>query len=144
MVDYNKQQRVRIIGGKYKDKLYGTFLDYSGTKSALVKLDSDTVAQRGLWLTSIRPISTMDKKRHGTLATDGPAPKQSANGWRNMNQQTYSCPDGSFSGDDIRRAGAWPSGAMADQYFKEVKAAKHQMNRLSEEMDELKIRVNKL
>ena len=43
-----------LLAGKYKGKT-GTFLRLAGQASACVKLDGDTVAERTIRLSSIRP-----------------------------------------------------------------------------------------
>ena len=53
---FKKGEKVTIVKGNYKSNKYGTFLRYSGTVSADVKVENDTAAERCLRLTSIERI----------------------------------------------------------------------------------------
>jgi len=148
MADYTSKQRVRIIKGKYADNLYGTFIGYSGTMKAYVKVDKDTVLQRGLFLTSIRPISAKDKKKHGLLATCGPETQAKAttastgNSTRMFGAKMMEDPM-DLTPEDIKSAGAWKSNNN-NRYMKETTAIKADMKRMSELMKELEERVSRL
>ena len=65
MVIYAKGDRLRIVGGAFKDFRYATFLGYTGKKKCMcrVRVDGDTVCQeRTIWLNSIKPIDGPNKK----------------------------------------------------------------------------------
>lgn len=65
---FEKGEQVTIIRGSFKHHKYGTFLCYSGTVSADVKVDNDKVEERCLRLTSIAPVATKaDKTREGKM-----------------------------------------------------------------------------
>jgi hypothetical protein len=69
--DYHKGDRVRIISGSYKKHLYGTFIRYSGTVKACVKVDNDTQQERNLNRSSIRPVNAADEQPHGYVRVKG-------------------------------------------------------------------------
>jgi hypothetical protein len=68
---YNKGDRVRIIKGTYKGHLYGTFIRFSGSHKACVKVDNDNNCERNLNKTSIRHVSDRDVLLHGWRRAKG-------------------------------------------------------------------------
>ena len=64
---FKKGEKVTIVKGNYKSNKYGTFLRYSGTVSADVKVENDTAAERCLRLTS---IARVEKEREETISVD--------------------------------------------------------------------------
>jgi hypothetical protein len=56
MASLSEGQRVRIVAGSYKKHGFGTYMGPYGKVMCCVKVDGDTVQQRHLWLTSIRPM----------------------------------------------------------------------------------------
>ena len=151
MADYKHGDRVRIISGRYTSNCYGTFVDLCGDVSANIKVDHDHVYVRALRMTSFRPISDMDIKKHGRLATHAGCasrsriPPEPSFGNLERMYGAATTAGGTFSDEDVRKTGAWKSDTT-QQYIDDSKkkAVKNEMKRLANCMKELQDRVNKL
>lgn len=54
---YTRNERVKIVGGSYVSHGFGTFLRDAGQTKAAVRIDNDSVRERNLLRSSIRPLS---------------------------------------------------------------------------------------
>ena len=112
MTDYLPRQRVRIIKGNFTENLYGTYVGPHGAKMCRV-IDGDIQQERNLLLTSIRPVSVKDRKKHGSLV-DG------------IHGRYY-------TRDDISKAGRWRSSQHTD-YMRPLKPNAQEMKDLLDEI----------
>ena len=121
MADYQPGHRVRITTGNFAENLYGTYVGPYGAKMARVKVDRDLQQERNLRLTSIRPISAMDRRKHGSLV-DG----------------VHVHEDGCYTRDDIAKAGNWRPSSSRHYTMRPLKPEAQQMKDLLNEITEMR------